>query len=238
MPSKALPCAKQRTEFGRAARAVVNRAFTPDRYIIKCIPKLCRRAEVLHGQKIVRRIKHRRSVPENRVRRPGARRGKRRSAGEHLFQLFRKLRCVECRRRLFECGKVTALAAEGERVNNPGRAEKSHAAAGKPFGRGKAPRQRQFEHERHAAAHRAFRAGEFIIRGRLAALHEVAGHYRHNGCIRPADFANFSYLILVPAVKRVVFRNDADRFHENPSFFLLRFGEKNAKIGICETMIP
>ena len=106
------------------------------------------------------------------------------------------------------------------------------------FGRRKAPGKRQLDHERHAAAHRRFRAGEFIVRGRLAALHKIAGHDRDDGRIRPADFANFPYLVLVSAVKRVIFRNDADRFHKNPSFFLLRFGEKNAKINICETMIP
>ena len=52
------------------------------------------------------------------------------------------------------------------------------------------------------------------------------------------NIIDFPYLVPVSAVKRIVFRNDPDRFHINPSFFLLRFDEKNAKIDICKTMIP
>ena len=165
-------------------------------------------------------------------------RGKRRSAGERRFQRVGKFRCIEHRRRLLERQKITALAAEGERVDNAGRAEQAHAAARKALSRRKAPGKRQLDHERHAAAHGSCRAGEFIVRGRRAALHKITGHDRNDRRIRPADFTNFPYLVLVSAVKRVIFRNDADRFHKNPSFFLLRFGEKNAKIDICETMIP
>ena len=88
------------------------------------------------------------------------------------------------------------------------------------------------------AAHRSFRAGELIVRGRLAALHKIAGHDRGNGRFCAEDLAYFPYLVPVSAVKRIVFRNDPDRFHINPSFLLLRFDEKNAKIDICKTMIP
>ena len=112
-PGKALPRAKKRAELGRAARAVVGRAFAPDGSKIKYIAELRRRADVFHGQKIVRRIEHRRALAEKSTRRPCARRGKRRSAGEFALQRFGKFRRVEHRRRLFERGEIAALAAEG-----------------------------------------------------------------------------------------------------------------------------
>ena len=118
---------------------------------------------------------------------------------------------------------VFSSAAEGECVDNARCTEQPHAAAGEALGRGKTPRQRQLDHERHAAAHRSFRAGELIIRGRLAALHKIAGHDRGDGRFCAADLAYFPYLVPVSAVKRIVFRNDPDRFHMNPSFFTLAF---------------
>lgn len=72
-------------------------------------------------------------------------------------------------------------------------------------------------------AHRSFRAGKFIVRGRLAALHKIAGHDRGDGRFRAEDLAYFPYLVPVSAVKRIIFRNDPDRFHINPSFFTLAF---------------
>ena len=222
-PGKALPRAKKRAELGRAARAVVDRTFAPDGSIIKYIAELRRRADVFHGQKIVRRIEHRRALAKKGTRCPCARRGKRRSAGEFALQCFGKFRRVEHRRRLFERGEIAALAAEGECVDNARCSEQPHAAAGEALGRGKTPRQRQLDHERHAAAHRSFRAGEFIVRGRLAALHKIAGHDRGDGRFRAEDLAYFPYLVPVSAVKRIVFRNDPDRFHINPSFFTLAF---------------
>ena len=146
-PGKALPRAKKRAELGRAARAVVGRAFAPDGSKIKYIAELRRRADVFHGQKIVRRIEHRRALAKKSTRRPCARRGKRRSAGEFALQRFGKFRRVEHRRRLFERGEIAALAAEGERVDNARCTEQPHAAAGEALGRGKTPRQRQLDHE-------------------------------------------------------------------------------------------
>ena len=213
-------------------------SLTADGNIFKCMAELCRRAEVFDGQKVVRRIEHRRGISEQSARRSGPRRSKRCSAGKHCFQRFVVFRRVEYCRRLFDRGEIAALAAERKRADNPRRAEQPDAAAGEPFGGGQAPGKRQLNYERYAAAHRGFRAGKFIVGGRLTALHKIAGHYRDDGRIRAAAFTYFSYLVLVSAVKRIVFRNDTDRFHRNPSFFLLRFGEKNAKISICDTMIP
>ena len=109
----------------------MNGALAPDGNIIKCISKLYRRAEVLHGQKVVRRIEHRRDLSEQSVRRLRARRGERRAAGERCFQRLGKRRRIECCRRHFERGEIAALAAEGERADNARRAEQPHAAAGK-----------------------------------------------------------------------------------------------------------
>ena len=82
-------------------------------------------------------------------------------------------------------------------------------AARKAFGGAERRRERQLEHEVCAASDRRFCAGVLVEHGEVAALHEISAHRADDYCVLSKHFARPLNMKPVPAVKRVVFCNDA-----------------------------
>ncbi len=81
-----------------------------------------------------------------------------------------------------------------------------------PLGGAERRRERQFEHEVRAAAHRHFRAGVLVQQRKIAALHEIAAHRADDDGVSAETFARAADVKHMAAVKRIVFRdNAADR---------------------------
>ena len=78
-----------------------------------------------------------------------------------------------------------------------------------PLGGAERRRERQLEHEVRAAAHCHFRAGVLVQQRKIAALHEIAAHRADDHRVLSEHFARPLDMKPVPAVKRVVFCNDA-----------------------------
>ena len=96
-------------------------------------------------------------------------------------------------------------------------------AARKTFGGAERRRARQLEYEVRAAPDRRFCAGVLVEHGEVAALHEISAHHADDDGVSAETFARAADVKHMAAVKRIVFRNDPDRFHINPSFFTLAF---------------
>ena len=85
-------------------------------------------------------------------------------------------------------------------------------AARKAFGGAERRRERQLEHEVRAAPDRRFCAGVLVEHGEVAALHEISAHRADDYRVLSEHFARPLDMKPVPAVKRIVFRdNAADR---------------------------
>ena len=111
-------------------------------------------------------------------------------------------------RRLKEKRNIRVFRAERQRVAADFVQQRDRALR-EPLGGAERRRERQLEHEVRAAAHRHFRAGVLVQQRKIAALHEIAAHRADDHRVLSEHFARPLDMKPVPAVKRVVFCNDA-----------------------------
>ena len=115
-------------------------------------------------------------------------------------------------------GGVAALAAETEGVHRAQAGEQGHAAGGEVLGAARGKQGRDFQHQIRAAGQGGPCTQILGVDGRFAPLYKVAAHGDH-AVIRAGQLLCPGDLILVAAVKWIVFCNDARHPHGRPSFF-------------------
>ena len=115
-------------------------------------------------------------------------------------------------RKVIERVDVLGLDAEREIGHDAGCGKRHDGALRKALRARHGKRGRDLGDDVGAAHDRPFGTGVFIGAGRLAALHEVAGH-RDDAEVRARLFFGFLHVVDVPVVQRIVFRNDADHTH-------------------------
>ena len=103
---------------------------------------------------------------------------------------------------------IRGFRAEGQ-IPAADAVQQRDRAARKAFGGAERRRERQLEHEVRAASDRRFCAGVLVEHGEVAALHEISAHRADDYCVLSKHFARPLNMKPVPAVKRVVFCNDA-----------------------------
>ena len=107
---------------------------------------------------------------------------------------------------------VATLAAKAERVDDPKFIEESHGTAGKMFSAAYGIADGEFNNQISAVSQRAFGTQIFIHHGRSAALDKITAHH-NNAVICIGKLFCSSDVISMSVMKRIVFRNDSDRFH-------------------------
>ena len=106
---------------------------------------------------------------------------------------------------------ISGFRAEGQ-IPAADAVQQRDRAARKTFGGAERRRERQLEHEVRAAPDRRFCAGVLVEHGEVAALHEISAHRADDYRVLSEHFARPLDMKPVPAVKRVVFcDNAADR---------------------------
>ena len=91
------------------------------------------------------------------------------------------------------------------------------AAVGKPFRRGRGPREGQLQHQIRAAADGGLRPGVLAQQGEVPPLDEAAAHGADDGGVRPQQFPGTLQLEQMSAVQGIVLCNDTSDLQKIPS---------------------
>ena len=127
--------------------------------------------------------------------------------------------CAHRLRRGENCLSVSALAAEGKRIDYAELRENLHAAACKALRRAERLRHRQLQHKIRACQNCRLRAHTLFKNRRFSALDKASAHQTHDGSICAQRLPDLPQLLFVPPVKGIVFANNASDVHAIASGF-------------------